>query len=74
MTQAAPVTDQTIRERLVPFPKAHFLAASDLNPFVTPQLLDLGDAFVDFNRQSFLVFCCWRWVGMNIPVLSAGSP
>ena len=52
MTQPHDVTDQTIRERLVPFPKAHFLAASDLNPFVTPQLLDLGDAFVDFNRQS----------------------
>ena len=52
MTQPHDVTDQTIRERLIPFPKAHFLAASDLNPFVTPQLLDLGDAFVDFNRQS----------------------
>ena len=52
MTQPHDVTDQTIRERLVPFPKAHFLAASDLTPFVTPQLLDLGDAFVDFNRQS----------------------
>ena len=52
MTQPQDVTDQTIRDRLVPFPKPHFLAASDLNPFVTPQLLDLGDAFVDFNRQS----------------------
>ena len=52
MTQPAQVTDQTIRDRLVPFPKPHFLAASDLDPYVTPQLLDLGDAFVDFNRQS----------------------
>ena len=52
MTQPAQVTDQTIRDRLIPFPKSHFLAASDLNPFVTPQLLELGDAFVAFNRQS----------------------
>jgi aspartate carbamoyltransferase catalytic subunit len=52
MTQPSLVTDQTIQERLIPFPKSHFLAASDLNPFVTPQLLDLADAFVDFNRQS----------------------
>ena len=52
MTQPAQVTDQTIRDRLIPFPKSHFLAASELNPFVTPQLLELGDAFVAFNRQS----------------------
>ncbi|KAK0348706.1 hypothetical protein LTR94_036118, partial [Friedmanniomyces endolithicus] len=52
MTQPPNVTEQTIRERLVAFPTPHFLAASDLNPYVTPQLLDLGDAFVDFNRQS----------------------
>ena len=52
MTQPPHVTEHTIQERLIPFPKAHFLAASDLNPYVVPQLLDLGDAFVDFNRQS----------------------
>ena len=52
MTQPPTVTDQAILERLIPFPTAHFLAASDLNPYVTPQLLDLADAFVDFNRQS----------------------
>ena len=52
MTQPPTVTEQAILERLIPFPKAHFLAASDLNPYVVPQLLDLGDAFVDFNRQS----------------------
>ena len=49
MTQPHQVTEQTIRERLIPFPQAHFLAASDLNPYVVPQLLDLGVAFVDFN-------------------------
>ena len=29
MTQPPTVTDQAILERLIPFPKAHFLAASD---------------------------------------------
>ncbi|WP_292051456.1 MULTISPECIES: aspartate carbamoyltransferase catalytic subunit [unclassified Brevundimonas] len=51
MTQAATVTD-IIQERLTPFPKDHFLAAADLNPPAAMALLDLADAFVDFNRQS----------------------
>ena len=51
MTQAAPVTD-LIQERLLPFPKDHYLAAADLNPPAAMALLDLADAFVDFNRQS----------------------
>ncbi|MEG2313684.1 aspartate carbamoyltransferase catalytic subunit [Brevundimonas sp.] len=51
MTQAALVTE-IIQERLTPFPKAHFLAAADLNPPAAMALLDLADAFVDFNRQS----------------------
>jgi aspartate carbamoyltransferase catalytic subunit len=51
MTHAASVTE-TIEERLSPFPRDHFLAAGDLNPPATLALLDLADAFVDFNRQS----------------------
>ena len=51
MTQAATVTE-IIQERLTPFPKAHFLAAADLNPPAAMALLALADAFVDFNRQS----------------------
>ena len=53
MTQPPTVTEQTIQERLIPFPKPHFLAASDLNPFVTPQLLDLGDVLqtIDWNSS-----------------------
>ena len=51
MTQAALVTE-IIQERLTPFPKDHFLAAADLNPPAAMALLDLADAFVDFNRQS----------------------
>lgn len=43
---------ETIRARLVPFPKPHFLSATDLNPHATAQLLDLADAFVALNRQS----------------------
>jgi len=50
MTQTT-VTD-LISERLVPFPKPHFLSAGDLNPLSTMSLLDLADAFVDFNRQT----------------------
>ena len=51
MTHAASVTE-TIEERLLPFPHDHFLAAGDLNPPAALALLDLADAFVDFNRQS----------------------
>ena len=51
MTQPA-VTESMIHERLVPFPRPHFLSAADLNAATAADLLDLGDAFVDFNRQS----------------------
>ncbi|WP_447909866.1 aspartate carbamoyltransferase catalytic subunit [Brevundimonas bullata] len=51
MTHAASVTE-TIEERLTPFPRDHFLAAGDLTPPAALALLDLADAFVDFNRQS----------------------
>ncbi|MFK0299336.1 aspartate carbamoyltransferase catalytic subunit [Brevundimonas sp. NPDC090276] len=51
MTHAASVTE-TIEERLTSFPRDHFLAAGDLNPPAALALLDLADAFVDFNRQS----------------------
>jgi aspartate carbamoyltransferase catalytic subunit len=51
MTQPA-VTESMIQERLVPFPRPHFLSAGDLNAATARDLLNLGDAFVDFNRQS----------------------
>ena len=51
MTQPEAVTD-LIHQRLVPFPKAHFLSAADLNPPAALALLDLADAFVDLNRSS----------------------
>jgi aspartate carbamoyltransferase catalytic subunit len=51
MTDSAVAAD-LIADRLVPFPKAHFLAAADLNPPFAASLLDLADAFVDLNRQS----------------------
>ncbi|MDZ4111086.1 MAG: aspartate carbamoyltransferase catalytic subunit, partial [Brevundimonas sp.] len=51
MSQPAALTD-LILERLAPFPRSHFLSAGDLNPATMPPLLDLADAFVDFNRQS----------------------
>ncbi|MFN7360107.1 aspartate carbamoyltransferase catalytic subunit [Brevundimonas sp.] len=43
---------ETIRARRVPFPKPHFLSATDLNPLATTQILDLASAFVELNRQS----------------------
>ena len=43
--------DDLIRERLLPFPKPHFLAAADLNAQSAHALLDLADAFVDLNRS-----------------------
>jgi aspartate carbamoyltransferase catalytic subunit len=51
MTNAAVAAD-LIADRLVPFPKSHFLAAADLNPPFVSALLDLADAFVDLNRSS----------------------
>ncbi len=56
-----------IADRLVPFPKPHFLGAGDLNPPFVLSLLDLADAFVDLNRQSAkqLDLLCGRTV-MNL--------
>jgi aspartate carbamoyltransferase catalytic subunit len=51
MTDSAVAAD-LIADRLVPFPKPHFLAAADLDPPFAASLLDLADAFVDLNRQS----------------------
>lgn len=51
MTQPADVTD-TIRARLFPFPRAHFLSAADLSRPDVEALLDLADAFVALNRQT----------------------
>src|ERR1700754_4473847 len=51
MTQHDAAAD-LIADRLVPFPKAHFLGAGDLNPPFVLSLLDLADACVDLNRQS----------------------
>ncbi|MBS0294700.1 MAG: aspartate carbamoyltransferase catalytic subunit [Proteobacteria bacterium] len=51
---APPVTDvsETIRARLNPFPKRHFVSAGDLHPPDVDALLDLADAFVELNRQT----------------------
>jgi aspartate carbamoyltransferase catalytic subunit len=51
MSQPAALTD-LIHERLAPFPRDHFLSVGDLNAATVPPLLDLADAFVDFNRQA----------------------
>lgn len=50
MSQAARLAE-TIRERLVPFPRDHFLSATDLNPPAALALCDLADAFVDLSRS-----------------------
>lgn len=50
MTQPLDVTE-TIRARLFPFPRAHFLSAGELTPPEVEALLDLADAFVALNRQ-----------------------
>ena len=50
----SPVADvsETIRARLFPFPKRHFVSAADLDPPDVAALLDLADAFVELNRQT----------------------
>jgi aspartate carbamoyltransferase catalytic subunit len=50
----SPVADvsETIRARLFPFPKRHFVSAGDLDPPDVVALLDLADAFVELNRQA----------------------
>ena len=50
----SPVADvsETIRARLFPFPKRHFVSAADLDPPDVVALLDLADAFVELNRQT----------------------
>lgn len=42
---------ETIRERLAPFPRDHFLSATDLNPPAALALCDLADAFVELSRS-----------------------
>jgi aspartate carbamoyltransferase catalytic subunit len=50
MTLAADVSE-TIRARLFPFSKSHFVSCADLDPPEVTALLDLADAFVELNRQ-----------------------
>jgi aspartate carbamoyltransferase catalytic subunit len=51
MTPAADVLD-TIRARVFPFPRRHLNSILDLDPPDVDALLDLGDAFVEMNRQT----------------------
>ena len=51
MTDAPGEIEALIRERLIPFPKQHFLSVHDLNRPQAEALLDLSDAFVGLNRQ-----------------------
>jgi aspartate carbamoyltransferase catalytic subunit len=51
MTSAAPGLNDVLG-RTFPFPKRHFLSVLDLNEVEVANLLDLADAFVDFNRQT----------------------
>ena len=51
MQDAPDGIETLIRERLVPFPKQHFLSVFDLNRPQAEALLELGDAFVGLNRQ-----------------------
>src|ERR1700742_4657174 len=50
MTTPAPGLDEVLG-RTFPFPKRHFLSATDLNEVEVAELLDLADGFVDLNRQ-----------------------
>jgi aspartate carbamoyltransferase catalytic subunit len=51
MSPSADVSE-TIRARVFPFPKRHFVSAADLDPPDVAALLDLADAFVELNRQT----------------------
>src|ERR1700749_3616452 len=51
MTDAPGEIEGLIRDRLVAFPKQHFLSVHDLNRVQAEALLDLSDAFVGLNRQ-----------------------
>src|ERR1700710_507115 len=50
MSPSADVSE-TIRARLFPFPKRHFVSSGDLDPPDVTALLDLAEAFVELNRQ-----------------------
>jgi aspartate carbamoyltransferase catalytic subunit len=50
MTTIAPGIDE-VRARTFPFPRRHFLSATDLDPIQVGELLDLADGFVALNRQ-----------------------
>lgn len=50
MTEAA--VPDAIRERLVPFPRGHFLSATDLDPVSADALLALAGAFADHGRDA----------------------
>jgi aspartate carbamoyltransferase catalytic subunit len=51
MSPAADVSE-TIRARVFPFPKKHFVTVADLDPPDVTALLDLADGFVELNRQT----------------------
>ena len=50
MTDPAPGLDD-VRSRTFPFPRRHFISASDLNRLEALELLNLADSFVALNRQ-----------------------
>jgi aspartate carbamoyltransferase catalytic subunit len=50
MTPPAPGLDD-VRARTFPFPRRHFISATDLERLQVIQLLDLADSFVALNRQ-----------------------
>jgi aspartate carbamoyltransferase catalytic subunit len=50
MTDPAPGLDE-VRARTFPFPRRHFISATDLDRLEVAELLDLADGFVALNRQ-----------------------
>ena len=50
MTPPAPGLDD-VRARTFPFPRRHFISATDLHRLEITSLLDLADSFVALNRQ-----------------------
>ena len=51
MTAIAPGLDE-LRSRIFPFPRNHFLSATDMNAVQVSEMLDLADSFVALNRQA----------------------
>src|SRR5438034_9085507 len=51
MTALPPGLNEVLA-RTFPFPRRHFLSATDLNEVEVANLLDLADGFVSLNRQT----------------------